>query len=61
MCYNISIITDLEVSYEFKDRNLEFLNQPTTTYIPFSVRVHLAKPRWKSISKKSCFFTKNKL
>ena len=45
----ISTITDTQVSYEFKDRNLGFLNQHTTTYIPFSVKVHLPKPKWKNI------------
>lgn len=30
--------------YEFEDRNLEFLNQHTTTYIPFSTKLKLPKP-----------------
>ncbi len=34
----------MRVGYEFKDRNLVFLNQPMTPYIPFFVKVRLPKP-----------------
>ena len=44
ICYNCVIITDRKVGFEFKDRNLVFLNQPMTPYIPFSVKVRLPKP-----------------
>ena len=44
-----SVIIDIQVGYEFKDRNLVFLNQPMTPYTPFSVKVHLPKPKWKNI------------
>ena len=56
----ITIITDRKVGFEFKDRNLELLNQPVS-FIPFSIKIRLLKPKWKSISKKSCFFERNKL
>ena len=45
----IPILTDTQVGFEFKDRNLEFLNQPMTPYIPFSVKVRLPKPEWKNV------------
>ena len=45
----IPIVTDRKVGFEFKDRNLEFLNQPMTPYIPFSVKVRLSKPKWKNL------------
>lgn len=38
MAYAIPIITDAQTGYEFKDRNLEFLNQPIT-FIPFVVKI----------------------
>ena len=37
-----------QVGYEFKDQNLEFLNQPDF-YIPFTLKIHLQKPKWKYI------------
>ena len=46
----ISIITDRKVGFEFKDRNREFLNQPMTSYAPFSIKVRLPKPKWKNIN-----------
>ena len=46
------IITDKKVDFEFKDRNLEFLNQPVF-YIPFITKTHLPKPKIeKHINKK---------
>ena len=45
----MSIITDRKVGFEFKDRNLEFLNQPIS-FILFSVKIHLPKPKWKNIA-----------
>ena len=42
----IPIITDREVGYEFKNRNLEFFNQPIS-FIPFTIKIHLPKPKWK--------------
>ena len=45
----IPIITDRKVGFEFKDRNLEFLDQPIS-FIPFSVKIHLPKPKWKNIN-----------
>ena len=47
-----SIITDGKVSFEFKDRNLEFLNQPIS-FIPFVVKIRLPKPKWKIINIKT--------
>ena len=37
-------ITDRKAGFEFKDRNLVFLNQPMTSYIPFFIKVRLPKP-----------------
>ena len=37
-----------QVDYEFKDRNLEFLNQPDF-YIPPIIKIHLSKPSRKTI------------
>lgn len=48
MAYAIPIITDIQTGYEFKDKNLEFLNQPNF-YIPFTTKIHLPKPKWKNI------------
>ena len=40
----IAMSTDAQVSYEFKNWNLVFLNQPMIPYMPFSVKVRLPKP-----------------
>lgn len=42
------MISDIKVGFEFKDRDLEFLNQPVS-FIPFSIKIHLPKPKWKNI------------
>ena len=42
-------MTDRKVGFEFKDWNLIFLNQPTS-FIPFLIKIHLLKPKWKNIN-----------
>ena len=44
----ILVITHREVGCEFKDWNLEFLNQPIS-FVPFTAKIHLPKPKWKNI------------
>lgn len=43
-----------QVGYEFKDRDLEFLNQPDS-FIPFTAKIRSPKPKQKSISRKFVF------
>lgn len=38
-----------QVGYELKDRNPEFLNQPTPS-TPFSVKIRLQKPKTKILA-----------
>ncbi len=42
----VLIESNLQVGYEFEDRNFEFLNQPDF-YIPFTAKIHLPKLKWK--------------
>ena len=36
-----------QIGYEFKNRNLEFLNQ-LISFIPFSIKIQLLKSKWKN-------------
>ncbi len=42
-------ITDTRVGYEFKDRNLEFLNQLMTPCLSLSTKVQLSKQKLRKV------------